>query len=91
LGVMVFRGFALWIIVPAVFLIWLLLAPIRALRRILGIGRPARLRQYVTWADECFIAILERTVLRPLGIRQPWPRWPKRDDVQAETSLLDAV
>ena len=84
--VLTLRGILLWIVLPATCLLWIMTAPFRLLMK--SDSRPA-LRQYLSWADEVLIAILERTLLLPLRVLAPWPRWPRQRDTTQAPSLLD--
>jgi len=82
------RGFALWVLIPLTFMLWLGSTPVRLLvhRR----DRPS-LRQYVTWADMTFVASLERGPLRRLVPRpEPFPAWPReRAEPPYRVGILD--
>jgi hypothetical protein len=88
--VLVLRGLALWVVIPVVFVLWLLLAPVRWL--VHGRNRP-RLRQYVTWADMTLVASLERGPLRPLvRDREKFPAWPRaRAEPPYRVNLADLL
>ena len=90
-ALLVIRGLLLWIIVPLTFVVWVLLMPARAARRVFLRRRSPSLRQYITWADAVLIAALERSVLRPIGIINDWPAWPCRGRRGPETSLADLM
>jgi hypothetical protein len=83
------RGVVLWVIVPVTFAFWLVLSPIRLVRRLFFRIRHPTFRQYLTWADEVLITVLEHTVLRPLCTPSRFPYWPKVGDRGPKTSLLD--
>jgi hypothetical protein len=85
------RGVFLWLIYPATFLVWLLLLPVRAIRRFVRGHRHPTFRQYVTWVDIVFIVLLNRTLLLPLGGAREWPKWPAHGEEGPRTSFLDAI
>jgi hypothetical protein len=86
--VLVVRGLVLWVLVPMVFVLWLVLTPVRWL--VHGRRRP-NLRQYVTWADTMLVASLEWGPLRPLvGDPEPFPAWPRaRAEPPYRVSIAD--
>lgn len=86
---LVFRGGALWIVVPITVIAWLLTMPVRGVRRLVGRHHPT-FRQYLSWADEMLVAVLERTLLRPFGMRNPFPSWPRAGERAKSGTILDA-
>ena len=79
-GLLVFRGILLWLVVPLVCVLWLVALPVRVIRQMLGCGRAPSLSQYLAWADLLLVGLLERSVLRPLAENpDPLPGWPERD------------
>jgi hypothetical protein len=85
------RGLFLWLIYPVTFVAWLLLVPVRAMRRVTRGQRHPSFRQYVTCVDSAFIVLLNRTVLRAFGGSRDWPKWPAYGDTRPRTSFLDAL
>lgn len=71
LAVLMVRGVLVWIVVPAAALAWILIG-FRLRRR--GVG----FSQYLGWVDVNLIALLQRTVLRPL-VRSPLAHVPARE------------
>ena len=84
------RGLALWVLIPLVVVGWLLTAPVRLIRRFVMHLRHPKLTQYIAWADEALIATLEVTLLRPLGVRNGFPHWPRPGERFRKGSLTDA-
>lgn len=85
------RGLALWLIFPLTFVFWVALGPIRSARRLFGRALHPSFLQYVTWVDSSFIAVLNRTLLRPYSAPRIWPRWPKPGEEGPLTRFTDAI
>lgn len=65
------RGVLLWVIVPIGLVVWMIVGG-SLRRRGVGCG------QFLSWLDLNLIAMIERTVLRPL-VRAPFPWTPAAD------------
>ena len=76
------RGVLLWVVVPVASLVWLL-AALRLRRRGVSFG------QYLGWIDVNLIAILQRTLFRPV-VRSP-ARFVSSLEMPSVTHRLRAV
>jgi hypothetical protein len=73
LAALTFRGVLLWAVIPLTASVWLILTPFRMMRH----KESPSIRQYLAWSDEALLAVGERTLLLPFGMRGPWPKWPR--------------
>lgn len=82
LVVLLLRGILLWVVIPIAALTWVIVG--LRLRR-----RGVRFAQYLGWVDLNLIAVLQRTVARPL-VRYPTDRVPAKSMPQV-THRLRAI
>lgn len=79
------RGIVLSLVLPLAILIWLFVAPDRALSRRPYLG-PMRL---ASWLDLNASTAIARIVLRSLGRKFPFTPWSQIDRVEHRTQIWD--
>ena len=87
IALLVIRGVLLWIVLPLAAVVWFVSMPIRLITR-----EPLRLRCFLGWVDLNLIALLERTVLRPLAVNPySFVSWSDARTVEHRVRLTDLV
>jgi len=85
LGLLLVRGLFLWLVVPLAFLLWLVLTPVRALRRRSFVS-PGKV---IGWADLNLTAALGQVLIRPFGRRVDFTPWSSLPLVDHRVSVVD--
>jgi hypothetical protein len=70
ISLLLVRGILLWVVVPVALIFWLALWPVLRFHRV-------RLGQFLGWIDLNLVALIERTILRPM-VPAPFPWTPAR-------------
>jgi hypothetical protein len=82
-SLLMIRGLLLWLVVPLATVLWLPLWPLLRAQNV-SIG------QFLGWVDLNLVALIERTVLRPLlRNRFPWTAVRAMPDVTHRIGILD--
>lgn len=78
------RGWLLWLVIPATFLGWLVMSPIRLILRKPFIT-PGKL---ISWADMNLTAAIGWVLVRPFGPRGDFTPWSKVLSVEHRVSII---
>jgi hypothetical protein len=87
IALLIIRGVLLWVVMPLVAVVWVLSAPVRLVTR-----HPLPLRCFLGWLDLNLIAVLERTILRPIAENpQSFVPWSLARTTEHRVGFTDLV